>query len=133
VIEGELGRRMRAVDYAAGKNGKSCAPRLRIKDVLREGQLGGQSMSTCLYKRAGAAARAAGSWWADYMGNSAHAAWNGNGVPGKINHANLLGPAFGNSKDVISRRGPRHKGGREKSRRCMAETTEQPELPERTD
>ncbi|WP_211473519.1 hypothetical protein [Collimonas humicola] len=87
-------------------------------------------MSTFLYKRAGAAARAAGSWWADCVSDSAHAAWSGNDVPGKINHANLLDPASGNSEDVISRRGHSRKGGREKSRRCMAETAEQPEYPE---
>ncbi|NKI68853.1 hypothetical protein GN109_05420 [Collimonas pratensis] len=37
---------------------------------------------------------------------------------------------FGNNEDVISQRGHSHKGGREKSRRCMAETAE---LPEQTD
>jgi hypothetical protein len=79
-------------------------------------------MSTFLYKRAGAAARAAGSWWANCMRNSAHAAWRGNDVPEKVNHANLLDPAFGNSKDVISLR--QSIGGRKKSRRCMAETME---------
>ncbi|AMP05701.1 hypothetical protein CPter91_3375 [Collimonas pratensis] len=51
-------------------------------------------MSKILYKRAGAAARAAGSWWADRLNNSAQTAWSGNEVPEKINHANLLGPAF---------------------------------------
>lgn len=122
MIEGKLRRWTRVVDYATGRNRKPCAPRLRIKDVLREGQLGGQSMSTFLYKRAGAAARAAGSWWANCMRNSAHAAWRGNDVPEKVNHANLLDPAFGNSKDVISLR--RRIGGRKKSRRCMAETME---------
>lgn len=76
---------------------------------------------------------AAGSWWADCVSNSAHAAWSNDDVLEKKNHANLLGPASGNSKDVISQRGHRHEGGREKSRRCVAGTAEQPELPENTD
>ncbi|MEO6917600.1 MAG: hypothetical protein ABI171_00885 [Collimonas sp.] len=78
-------------------------------------------MSTFLYKRAGAVARATGSWWADWMNNNVHPALGGNDVPGKMGHANLLEPTFSKCKDAISQRGHSHKDGREKSRHCAAE------------
>ncbi|WP_156117482.1 hypothetical protein [Collimonas arenae] len=48
------------------------------------------------------------------MNNDVHAAWGGNDVPGKMDHANLLEPAFSKSKDAISQRGHSHKGGARK-------------------
>jgi len=81
-------------------------------------------MSTFLYKRAGAAAKAAGSWWADWTSDGAHAAWGGNGAPGKIDHANLLEPRSGNARTRSVSANTAANAGREESRRCTAETTE---------